>query len=36
MLIAKHYPGQFDVAFVCGMNMSSAHTGVVRSNFSIA
>jgi len=36
MLVAKHFPGKYDVPYVAGMNMSSAHTGILSSQFSIA
>jgi hypothetical protein len=36
MLIAKHYPGKFDVPYVAGMNVTTANTGIVTSSFDIS
>lgn len=35
MLAAKHAPGRFNVDYVCGMNVSSARTGIITSNFNL-
>lgn len=34
MLVAKHYPGKFNVPYVAGMNYSSNYTGVCTTSFS--
>lgn len=36
MLAAKHAPGRFNVEYVCGMNTSSSHTGIIKSNFNVS
>lgn len=36
MIAAKHNPGEFNVPYVDAMNISSIHTGVLKTDIAIA
>jgi len=34
MMVAKHFPGQYDVPYLQGMGVSTAHTGIISTPYS--